>query len=100
MALGEPLEDSILKGSQEIVLPAFVSALCICIVFVPMFFLAGASVCAGDRAVMSMLQVAANLVCACGNGASGRRAVERDHLTARHIGDCLAVVEGLWLATP
>ena len=39
MALGEPLEDSILKGSQEIVLPAFVSALCICIVFVPMFFL-------------------------------------------------------------
>jgi multidrug efflux pump subunit AcrB len=41
MALGEPLEDSILKGSQEIVLPAFVSALCICIVFVPMFFLAG-----------------------------------------------------------
>ena len=41
MALGEPLEDSILKGSQEIVLPAFVSALCICIVFVPMFFLSG-----------------------------------------------------------
>src|ERR1700722_14614611 len=41
MALGEPLEDSILKGSQEIVLPAFVSALCICIVFVPMFFLTG-----------------------------------------------------------
>ncbi|MEI9960715.1 MAG: efflux RND transporter permease subunit [Limisphaerales bacterium] len=41
MALGQPLEDSILKGSQEIVLPAFVSALCICIVFVPMFFLAG-----------------------------------------------------------
>jgi multidrug efflux pump subunit AcrB len=41
MALGQPLEDSILKGSQEIVLPAFVSALCICIVFVPMFFLTG-----------------------------------------------------------
>jgi multidrug efflux pump subunit AcrB len=41
MALGEPLEDSILKGSREIVLPAFVSALCICIVFVPMFFLSG-----------------------------------------------------------
>ena len=41
MALGQPLEDAILKGSQEIVLPAFVSALCICIVFVPMFFLTG-----------------------------------------------------------
>jgi len=41
MAMGQPLEDSILKGSQEITLPAFVSALCICIVFVPMFFLAG-----------------------------------------------------------
>ncbi len=41
MAAGQPLEESILKGSQEIVLPAFVSALCICIVFVPMFFLTG-----------------------------------------------------------
>ncbi len=41
MASGQPLEEAILKGSQEIVLPAFVSALCICIVFVPMFFLAG-----------------------------------------------------------
>jgi len=43
MASGQPLEESILKGSQEIVLPAFVSALCICIVFVPMFFLTGVS---------------------------------------------------------
>jgi multidrug efflux pump subunit AcrB len=41
MANGEPLEDAIVKGSQEIALPAFVSTLCICIVFVPMFFLAG-----------------------------------------------------------
>ncbi|HEY3763301.1 MAG TPA: efflux RND transporter permease subunit [Verrucomicrobiae bacterium] len=41
MASGKPLEESILKGSMEIVLPAFVSALCICIVFVPMFFLTG-----------------------------------------------------------
>ncbi|MGA9777484.1 MAG: efflux RND transporter permease subunit [Verrucomicrobiia bacterium] len=41
MAAGQPLEEAILKGSQEIVLPAFVSALCICIVFVPMFFLTG-----------------------------------------------------------
>ena len=41
MASGKPLEDSILTGAQEIALPAFVSTLCICIVFVPMFFLAG-----------------------------------------------------------
>jgi multidrug efflux pump subunit AcrB len=41
MALGQPLEDAVLKGSQEIVLPALVSDLCICIVFVPMFFLTG-----------------------------------------------------------
>ncbi|HEX9046057.1 MAG TPA: efflux RND transporter permease subunit, partial [Verrucomicrobiae bacterium] len=41
MALGQPLEDAIMVGSQEIALPAFVSTLCICIVFVPMFFLTG-----------------------------------------------------------
>jgi len=41
MAEGKPLEDAILIGSQEIALPAFVSTLCICIVFVPMFFLTG-----------------------------------------------------------
>ncbi|KAB2660966.1 MAG: efflux RND transporter permease subunit, partial [Verrucomicrobia bacterium] len=41
MALGKPLEQAILDGAQEIALPAFVSTICICIVFVPMFFLAG-----------------------------------------------------------
>jgi multidrug efflux pump subunit AcrB len=41
MAAGEELENAILAGSQEIALPAFVSTLCICIVFVPMFFLSG-----------------------------------------------------------
>jgi multidrug efflux pump subunit AcrB len=41
MAAGEKLEDAIIVGSQEIALPAFVSTLCICIVFVPMFFLTG-----------------------------------------------------------
>ena len=41
MALGQKLEDAIITGSQEIALPAFVSTLCICIVFVPMFFLTG-----------------------------------------------------------
>ena len=32
---------AILDGSQQIAVPAFVSTLCICIVFVPMFFLTG-----------------------------------------------------------
>ena len=41
MAEGKPLEAAIMDGAQEIALPAFVSTLCICIVFVPMFFLAG-----------------------------------------------------------
>ncbi|HWD19095.1 MAG TPA: efflux RND transporter permease subunit [Verrucomicrobiae bacterium] len=41
MALGKPLKQAILDGAQEIALPAFVSTLCICIVFVPMFLLTG-----------------------------------------------------------
>src|SRR3984893_1189391 len=41
LAAGEPLEDGILKGAGEIALPALVSTMCICIVFVPMFSLAG-----------------------------------------------------------
>lgn len=41
MATGKPLEAAILDGAEEIALPAFVSTLCICIVFVPMFFLSG-----------------------------------------------------------
>ncbi len=38
---GKDVETSILDGAQQIVTPAFVSLLCICIVFVPMFFLDG-----------------------------------------------------------
>ena len=41
MALGKPVHQAILDGAQQIALPAFVSTLCICIVFVPMFFLTG-----------------------------------------------------------
>ena len=41
LRVGEPLEQGILTGAGEIALPALVSTLCICIVFVPMFFLAG-----------------------------------------------------------
>src|SRR6185312_15995795 len=38
---GVVLEEAILVGAGEIGVPAFVSTLCICIVFVPMFFLSG-----------------------------------------------------------
>ena len=38
---GKDLEPAILDGAQQITIPAFVSTLCICIVFVPMFFLTG-----------------------------------------------------------
>jgi CzcA family heavy metal efflux pump len=40
---GKDVETSILDGAQQIVTPAFVSLLCICIVFIPMFFLDGVS---------------------------------------------------------
>lgn len=38
---GKRVRDAILDGAAQIVTPAFVSLLCICIVFVPMFFLPG-----------------------------------------------------------
>jgi multidrug efflux pump subunit AcrB len=38
---GKPVTTAILDGAQQIVQPAFVSLLCICIVFVPMFALKG-----------------------------------------------------------
>jgi CzcA family heavy metal efflux pump len=38
---GKDVEDSILTGAHEIAVPALVSTLAICIVFVPMFMLAG-----------------------------------------------------------
>ena len=38
---GKPVETAILDGGRQIVTPAFVSLLCICIVFVPMFLLPG-----------------------------------------------------------
>ena len=41
LAMGKDLNPAILDGAQEITTPAFVSTLCICIVFVPMFFLTG-----------------------------------------------------------
>lgn len=41
MGDNKPLVKAILDGAQQIAVPAFVSTLCICIVFVPIFFLEG-----------------------------------------------------------
>jgi len=41
LAMGKETVRAILDGAQQIAVPAFVSTLCICIVFVPMFFLTG-----------------------------------------------------------
>jgi CzcA family heavy metal efflux pump len=38
---GYPLREAILEGAAQISVPALVSTLCICIVFLPMFFLSG-----------------------------------------------------------
>jgi CzcA family heavy metal efflux pump len=40
---GKELRQAILDGAQQIAVPALVSTLCICIVFMPMFFLSGVS---------------------------------------------------------
>ncbi len=41
--LGKPIVKAILDGAMQIAVPAFVSTLCICIVFVPVIFLTGAA---------------------------------------------------------
>jgi CzcA family heavy metal efflux pump len=41
LAMGKEMKQAILDGAQQIAVPALVSTLCICIVFVPMFFLSG-----------------------------------------------------------
>jgi len=41
LELGKSIEPAILDGAQQIVIPAFVTLLCLCIVFVPMFQLGG-----------------------------------------------------------
>jgi multidrug efflux pump subunit AcrB len=43
MGEGKPILKSILDGAQQIAVPAFVSTLAICIVFVPVVFLSGAA---------------------------------------------------------
>jgi len=41
LSLKKPMLQAILDGASQIAVPAFVSTLCICIVFLPMFFLEG-----------------------------------------------------------
>ncbi|MEA3211463.1 MAG: hypothetical protein QOE70_4520 [Chthoniobacter sp.] len=41
LAMGKELRQAIVDGAQQIATTAFVSTICICIVFVPMFFLTG-----------------------------------------------------------
>ncbi len=41
LEMGKEVVQAILDGSKQIVVPAFVSLLCICVVFIPMFFLPG-----------------------------------------------------------
>src|SRR6516165_8563146 len=59
LAQGKEVEHAILDGAQQIAVPAFVSTLSICIVFVPMFFLTGVArylfVPLGEAVVFAML---------------------------------------------
>src|ERR1700731_1769865 len=41
VAMNEPLRESIVVGAAEVAVPSFLSTLCICIVFVPVFLLQG-----------------------------------------------------------
>jgi len=41
LAMDKPIKQAVLDGAQQIAVPALVSTLCICIVFIPMFFLTG-----------------------------------------------------------
>ena len=43
LGMGKRLVQAILDGARQIAVPAFVSTLCICIVFVPVIFLTGAA---------------------------------------------------------
>ncbi|MDQ2764998.1 MAG: efflux RND transporter permease subunit, partial [Pseudomonadota bacterium] len=59
LEMGKEIEQAILDGASEIAIPAFVSTLSICIVFVPMFFLGGVAkylfVPLGEAVVFAML---------------------------------------------
>jgi multidrug efflux pump subunit AcrB len=43
MAMNKPLVRAILDGAQQIAVPALVATMCICIVFIPVLFIAGAA---------------------------------------------------------
>jgi CzcA family heavy metal efflux pump len=43
LGLGKSLNHAIIDGAEQVVVPAFVATMCICIVFVPILFLGGAA---------------------------------------------------------
>lgn len=59
LAMGKETVQAILDGAAQIAVPAFVSTLCICIVFIPMFFLSGVAkflfVPLADAVIFAML---------------------------------------------
>jgi hypothetical protein len=55
-ALGKPIQQAILDGARQIAVPTFVATLCICIVFVPMFFLSGVARFLFEESVGSDIQ--------------------------------------------
>jgi CzcA family heavy metal efflux pump len=59
LAMGKETMQAILDGAQQIAVPAFVSTICICIVFIPMFFLSGVAkflfVPLGEAVIFAML---------------------------------------------
>src|SRR5499426_3871785 len=63
LAMGKETVQAILDGAQQIAVPAFVSTLCICIVFIPMFFLSGVAkflfVPLAEAVIFAMLAAAA-----------------------------------------
>jgi len=59
LEMGKELVQAILDGAQQIAVPTFVSTLCICIVFLPIFFLGGVArylfVPLGEAVIFAML---------------------------------------------
>ena len=71
LELGKPVEPAIMDGAQQIVVPAFVTLLCLCIVFVPMFSSAASpDTCSGPSPRLSYSRSSARSCC---RGRSCRR---------------------------
>jgi multidrug efflux pump subunit AcrB len=97
--MGKDTVQAILDGSQQIAVPAFVSTICICIVFIPMFFLSGVAkflfVPLAEAVIFAMLAsymwsrtlvptMAMYLLSAEDESSSGRRTGERQSFFRRY----------------